>query len=166
MAKSVLSTMGKAAVQCLKNPGRPSFWVEAEGRYICPDENEVGRIEHTTALSAGRLDPRFKLVFLTAASGTLLFTLICVAINLTTNGDLPPARKELTESILTMAKIGFGAIDLWACVVAAPAQSENLLPEPELPLIHLDSPYNQVGQFPRPASPPQFPLRSRTASAT
>jgi hypothetical protein len=110
MAKSVLSTMGKAAVQCLKNPGRPSFWVEDEGRYICPDENEVGRIEHTTALSAGRLDPRFKLVFLTAASGTLLFTLICVAINLTTNGDLPPARKELTESILTMAKIGFGAI--------------------------------------------------------
>ena len=37
------------------------------------------------------------------------------------------------------------------------------LPEPELPLIHLDSPYNREGQLPRPASPPAFPLRSRTA---
>jgi len=37
------------------------------------------------------------------------------------------------------------------------AQSENLLPEPELPLIHLDSPYNREGQLPRPASPPAFP---------
>jgi hypothetical protein len=43
------------------------------------------------------------------------------------------------------------------------AQSENLLPVPELPLIHLDSPYNREGQLPRPASPPVFPLRSRTA---
>jgi lipopolysaccharide/colanic/teichoic acid biosynthesis glycosyltransferase len=30
-------------------------------------------------------------------------------------------------------------------------------------LIHLDSPYNREGQLPRPASPPAFPLRSRTA---
>ena len=29
--------------------------------------------------------------------------------------------------------------------------------------IHLDSPYNREGQLPRPASPPAFPLRSRTA---
>jgi hypothetical protein len=43
------------------------------------------------------------------------------------------------------------------------AQSENLLPEPELPLIHLDSPFNREGQLARPASPPAFPLRSRTA---
>ena len=48
-------------------------------------------------------------------------------------------------------------------MVAALTQSENLLPEPELPLIHLDSPYNREGQLPRPASPPAFPLRSRTA---
>jgi hypothetical protein len=47
--------------------------------------------------------------------------------------------------------------DLWAGVVAALAQGENLLPEPELPLIHLDSPYNREGQLPRPASPPAFP---------
>jgi hypothetical protein len=48
-------------------------------------------------------------------------------------------------------------------MVGALAQSEYLLPEPELPLIHLDSPYNREGQLPRPASPPAFPLRSRTA---
>jgi lipopolysaccharide/colanic/teichoic acid biosynthesis glycosyltransferase len=47
-------------------------------------------------------------------------------------------------------------------VVAALAQSENLLPEPELPLIHLDSQYNREGQLRRSAGPPAFPLRPHT----
>jgi hypothetical protein len=62
------------------------------------------------AAPSPRIDPKFKLVFLTAASGTLLFTLICVALHLVTTGEPPPARKEFIEGMLTMAKIGFGAI--------------------------------------------------------
>jgi hypothetical protein len=107
--------MGKAAAECLKNPGRSSYWLEAEGRYICPEGNELHRANtaspgHVAALQSKELDPKFKLVFLTAAAGTFLFTLICVAIHLLTNGELPQARKELSDGILTMAKIGFGAI--------------------------------------------------------
>jgi hypothetical protein len=50
-----------------------------------------------------------------------------------------------------------------ACrMVAALAQSENLLPEPELPLIRLDSRYNREGQLRRSAGPPAFPLRPHT----
>jgi lipopolysaccharide/colanic/teichoic acid biosynthesis glycosyltransferase len=42
------------------------------------------------------------------------------------------------------------------------AQSENLLPEPELPLIRLDSRYNREGQLRRSAGPPAFPLWPHT----
>ena len=115
MEDSVLSAIGKVATECIKHPGRPSLWLEAEGRYVCPDEAEAyaraARSQtKTDAPSSQRLDPKFKLVFLTAAGGTLLFTAICVAMHLITTGEPPPARKEFIEGMLTMAKIGFGAI--------------------------------------------------------
>jgi lipopolysaccharide/colanic/teichoic acid biosynthesis glycosyltransferase len=47
-------------------------------------------------------------------------------------------------------------------MVATLAQSENPLPEPELPLIRLDSRYNREGQLRRSAGPPAFPLRPHT----
>jgi hypothetical protein len=53
--------------------------------------------------------------------------------------------------------------DLWACVVAALAQGENLLPEPELPLIHLDSPYTGRDNCRVRQARLHSPLRSRTA---
>jgi len=89
--------------------------MEAEGRYVCPDESSAylrakESQANTQGLPSDRLDPKFKLVFLTAAIGTLLFTLICVVLHLATTGEPPPARKELIEGLLTMAKVGFGAI--------------------------------------------------------
>lgn len=115
MGRSVLSAIGKVAAACTKHPGRPSLWLEAEGRYVCPDEADAyARAERSEArLDTSpfpRLEPKFKLVFLTAAGGTLLFTLICVVLHLATTGEPPPARKEFIEGMLTMAKIGFGAI--------------------------------------------------------
>jgi hypothetical protein len=115
MDKNALGTMGKVAAECIKHPGRPSFWLEAEGLYICPEGREArseaaGRLDHAAVSVSEQIDPRFKLVFLTVAVGTVLFTLICVAVTWATTGDLPPARKELVQSLLTMAKIGFGAI--------------------------------------------------------
>jgi hypothetical protein len=115
MGQSVLSSIGKVGTECLRHPGRPSLWLEAEGRYVCSDEAAAyARAEKSQAktdvLPSNRLDPKFKLVFLAAAGGTLLFTLICVALHLATTGEPPPARKEFIEGMLTMAKIGFGAI--------------------------------------------------------
>jgi hypothetical protein len=114
MDTNKLGKMGKVAAECLKKPGRPSFWVEREGRYICPEEGDLRHVTNqttqTSLSTAERIDPKFKLVFLTAAIGTFLFTLICVAVHLLTNGELPPGRKELSDSLLTMAKVGFGAV--------------------------------------------------------
>lgn len=115
MDASALDRMGKIALECVKKPNRPSFWLEGEGTYICPERNEVHsedrpRFAPSTGQKSERIDAKFKLVFITAAVGTIMFTLICVTLHLATNGELPPARKELSDSILTMAKIGFGAI--------------------------------------------------------
>ena len=116
MANSALARMGKLAVECVKDPRRPSFWIEPEGRFICPKGKEA-RAKAADQIAgiaisqpAARIDPRFKLVFLTVAIGTLLFTLMCIGLVLATTGELPPARKELLQSILTMAKVGFGAL--------------------------------------------------------
>jgi len=117
MRKGTLGAMGKVAATCAMHPGRPSIWLEAEGRYVCTDEpDKYASAERSyaksevSAPSSARLDPKFKLVFLTAAGGTILFTAICVALHLATTGEPPPARKEFIEGMLTMAKIGFGAI--------------------------------------------------------
>jgi hypothetical protein len=115
MAETALRAIGKVATECIRRPGQPSLWLEAEGRYVCPDEGKAyaqAERSHEKADTAPspRLDPKFKLVFLTATGGTVLFTLICVALHLATTGEPPPARKEFIEGMLTMAKIGFGAI--------------------------------------------------------
>jgi hypothetical protein len=116
MQKNALRSMQRVAVACITKPGHPSIWYDAERRYVCPDEPEVyARAEQSQAAihdaqSSPRLDPKFKLVFLTTAGGTLLFTVVCVALHLAATGEPPPARKEFIEGMLTMVKIGFGAI--------------------------------------------------------
>jgi hypothetical protein len=107
--------MAMLAAECVRNPDRPSFWQEEEGRYVCPDREIAFSDSRAQApgdiyLESARVDPTFKLVFLTVVVGTFFFTLLCVTIHLATRGELPPARKELSDGIFTMAKIGFGAI--------------------------------------------------------
>ncbi len=108
-------TIANVATECIRRPGQPSLWLESEGRYVCPDEAEAyARAQKTHARAETpprpRLDPRFKLVFLTAMGGTILFTLICVVLHLAKTGKPPEEGKELIEGMLTMAKVGFGAI--------------------------------------------------------
>lgn len=115
MKSGSFAALGKVAAECVKHPGRPSLWLEAERRYVCPDEAHAYAVAEKTqaAMESGatpRLDPKFKLVFLTAAAGTLLFTAICVVLHLVTTGEPPPAREKFIDGMLTMAKIGFGAI--------------------------------------------------------
>ena len=82
---------------------------------MCPDEANAYALaerahENAATAPSARLDPKFKLVLPDGDGGTVLFTLICVALHLATKGEPPPARKEFIEGMLTMAKIGFGAI--------------------------------------------------------
>jgi len=88
------------------------------GRYVCPHSQEGQRVLAATqrmpnssqALpQASRIDPQFKLVFITAAADTMLFVGICISLHLYTDGQPPPALAKLIDGLLDMAKIGFGA---------------------------------------------------------
>lgn len=116
----MISEMANVVAECVKNPMKPSMWVAELGRYVCPDSPdgqralaEVRRTRPSTPSPLSqrppRIDPQFKLVFITAAVGTLLFIVICVALHVYTDGEPPPALAKLVEGLLDMEKIGFGA---------------------------------------------------------
>ena len=91
----MISEMANIAVECVKNPRTASILVPELGRYVCPDSQEgqrvltdIRRIPNASSLpQTSRIDPQFKLVFITAAAGTLLFVAICVGLHLYTDGQ-------------------------------------------------------------------------------
>lgn len=113
MATSLLGRMTNVAVECLAHPGRVSYWIEAEGRYVCPEvrASRTAPVDSKyMASETDQLDPRFKLVFWAAVAGTIFFTTICVGLHLATTGAPPPLREKLIDNFFTMANIGFGAL--------------------------------------------------------
>jgi hypothetical protein len=116
--KVMLKEMTAVATECLKHPRGPSIYVPRLGRYVCPDSEEAGAIEQ--ALSSeelrvsheppAKIGSQFKLVFLTAAAGTLLFVLICVVLTMLAGKQPPPLLERLVVGLFDLAKIGFGAI--------------------------------------------------------
>ena len=107
-------SIASMVAECLKNPRRRSVWIPRLGRYVCP-ETEDGQtaIEQEGSPRDGvtaSLHPQFKLVFLTAAGGTLLFLLLCVTLTLVSGREPPPLLEKVAVSCFDLAKIGFGAI--------------------------------------------------------
>lgn len=118
----MLGEMARVATECVKHPRGTSIWSAGKRQYVHSDSEE-GRAsveqretERRTASSpkAGKppvvLNEQFKLVFATAAGGTLLFTLVCVALTLAAGRDPPPLTEKLIMGLLDLAKIGFGAV--------------------------------------------------------
>jgi hypothetical protein len=56
------------------------------------------------------INSEFKLVFVTAAGGTLLFVLLCVALTLAAGREPPDLMLEITRGLFSLAQIGFGAL--------------------------------------------------------
>jgi hypothetical protein len=56
------------------------------------------------------ISPQFKLVFLTAACGTLLFAVLCVVLTILAKKELPGVEEKLVNGFFDLAKIGFGAV--------------------------------------------------------
>jgi hypothetical protein len=118
----MIAEMANVAIECVTHPKKASVWVPELDRYVCPNlergqgapaETRGGTASHGTAARAeGRppIDPQFKLVFLTAASGTLLFIILCVALTSFRGSDMPPLLDKLVTGIFDLAKIGFGAV--------------------------------------------------------
>src|SRR5262249_1094764 len=56
------------------------------------------------------IDPQFKLVFLTAASGTLVFIVLCLVVTLLAGKEPPPLFERGFLFFFDFTKIGFGAV--------------------------------------------------------
>jgi hypothetical protein len=75
----MLKDMGRILKECIKSPGRTSIWSQQLNKYVCTDSDE-GRLTLALAAEANSkeqvkhppIDPKFKLIFVTAAVGTLL----------------------------------------------------------------------------------------------
>lgn len=115
----MIKDMALIAAECVKHPRRKSIWLPDEGRYVCPDSEDARRYYERMAEAQQRqtppdavnpsLDPQFKLVFQTAAGGTLLFVTLCVVLTLAAGKEPPPLFEKVVLSIFDLAKIGFGA---------------------------------------------------------
>jgi hypothetical protein len=111
---SITRTMADTAIECARTPGRISIWSDRLGKYVCRSDPDYQRAVAERA-SAGKA-PRpstsaaFKLVFLTAAGGTLLFVGICVATMIIAGGNPQPLAYEIIRGLFALAQIGFGAI--------------------------------------------------------
>jgi hypothetical protein len=106
--------MVDVAVECTKALGSTSLWSKSANKYVHtkdPEYNQA-RAEQTPDVSAAHppINQAFKLVFLTAAAGTLLFIAICVGVHIITGGEMPTATQKLVDGLIGMAQIGFGAV--------------------------------------------------------
>ena len=116
----MIEEMANVVKECLSHPRRVSVWVPELHRYVCPESEEgrralasVGRTapaSHPPAPNQPRLDPQFKLVFLTAAVGTLLFVVVCVTLTFLSGKDMPAPLEKVVTGLFDLAKIGFGAV--------------------------------------------------------
>src|SRR5713226_7686171 len=115
----MLTEMARIAAACIRNPGRHSVWSPQLGRYVCPDtpggrdalaaatSRPVTPAMQTQAAKHPPINAQFKLVFLTAAGGTLVFALVCVILTLLAGKQPPPLVEKLVMGFFDLAKIGF-----------------------------------------------------------
>jgi hypothetical protein len=113
----MIKQMVATAVECTKNPGRHSIWSEKLKKYVCldSDDGKDALAELAEQLSTGGMkhppiNSQFKLVFLTAAIGTLIFVVLCLALTLLAGKEPPPLFEKVIMGFFDLAKIGFGAV--------------------------------------------------------
>jgi hypothetical protein len=111
----MIGKMAAVAVESVKRPTTKAVWSERRDCYVCPEEPDgraalaEQRTEHVEGKPAP-LNPRFKLVFLTAAFGTLFFFVVCVGVHLAMGSTMSPPLIQLIDRTFDLVKIGFGAV--------------------------------------------------------
>ena len=110
----MIAEMTNIAAECVKTPGRLSLWSPRLAKYVCSDtpEGQQAIADQSLASRAAHppINPQFKLVFLTAAGGTLLFVLICLVLSLMAGREPPPLFEKIIMGFFDLAKIGLGAV--------------------------------------------------------
>jgi hypothetical protein len=112
----MLKDMAQIAGECLRTPRHESVWNPQLERYVCPELDE-GAIstqgppaDSTLVKQHSPLGAEFKLVFLTAFVGTLLFAAFCLVLTLLAGEEPRPLLEKTISGFFDLAKIGFGAI--------------------------------------------------------
>jgi hypothetical protein len=107
----MLQKISAIAAECFRRPGYTSVWSTSAGKYVCSKEPEYREaVRQQSRASLPPINPAFKLVFVTAAGGTLLFALICLGIHALFGEQMPKATEKLADGFFSMVQIGFGAI--------------------------------------------------------
>jgi hypothetical protein len=110
----MIRDMAEVAVESLRDPSRHSVWHADRRKYVCPKDPEyqeaIGQQSPEVDAVHPPINPAFKLVFLTAAIGTLLFTVICVGTHVYMGDQMSGPLEKTITGMFDMAKIGFGAI--------------------------------------------------------
>ena len=110
----MIAEMVNIAGACLNKLSRSSVWSSRLGKYVCidtPDGREALAQLTIRATSAHPpINPEFKLVFLTAVGGTVLFIALCLVLSLIAGKQPPPLFEKVILGFFDLAKIGFGAL--------------------------------------------------------
>jgi hypothetical protein len=108
----MIKQMAQVAVETLRQPNRHSVWHAGAQKYVCPKDPEYREAlqQQSPAVASAHppINPTFKLVFLTAAGGTVLFTVICVGTHIWIGNE--EMLERTVTAMLDMAKVGFGAV--------------------------------------------------------
>jgi hypothetical protein len=107
----MLGDMAAIAVECIRRTGRQAVWSPVEQRYVCPIVDKVPESAlDRKSVHRPPLSPLFKLVFATAAAGTILSLALCVGLTLVAGREPPSLMTEVVRGLFDLAKVGFGAI--------------------------------------------------------
>ena len=107
------------AAECIKHPNRRAIWSDELGMYICPEstKRELAQLKARSLQKRRKtlkhhppLGREFKIVFVTAVSGTLLFTLLCTVLTLAAGKEQPELLERIAIGFFDIAKTGFGAV--------------------------------------------------------
>jgi hypothetical protein len=129
--------MTAIARECLKHPGSKSVWSPQLKGYVCAASEEGKKLaaeaesdqqKAGTPPARPTINPQFKLVFLTAAGGTLLFVVLCLVLTLIAGKTPPPLFEKVVMGFFDLAKIGFGAV---VGLLGGKTLGANKQPEPE-----------------------------------
>ena len=107
----MLADMSAIAAECLRHPGRQAVWSPQLARYVCPIAEHVPEDKlDRTSIRRPPMSALFKLVFITAAAGTVLSLGLCVGLTLAAGKEPPSLLTEVVRGLFDLAKVGFGAI--------------------------------------------------------
>jgi hypothetical protein len=110
----MITEMANIAAECLKTPTRSSVWSATLGKYVCVDTSEgkeaLAQTSVVETVAHPPINPQFKLVFVTATSGTVIFIVLCLVLSLLAGKEPPPLFEKIILGFFDMAKIGFGAV--------------------------------------------------------